>query len=74
MRQAYRYLASMHENCNLLISTVENTGAVMREARDLEDQIETESAKKMDENLRRIAKDYGAVKTENDAMIKQLKG
>lgn len=74
VRQAYRYLAAMHENCNLLISTVESTGAIMREARDLEDQIETESAKKMDDNLKRIAKDYSAVKKENDSLIKQLKG
>ncbi|CAH3173149.1 unnamed protein product, partial [Porites evermanni] len=37
-RKAYKYLASLHENCKELINSVEETGLILREIRDLEDQ------------------------------------
>ncbi|CAB4015748.1 coiled-coil domain-containing 22 homolog, partial [Paramuricea clavata] len=37
-RKAYRYLASLHENCEELVKCVEETGVIMREIRDLEEQ------------------------------------
>ena len=38
VRKCYRFLANLHEACNTLIETVERSGAVQREIRDLEDQ------------------------------------
>jgi hypothetical protein len=39
VRKCYRFLANLHEACNTLIETVERSGAVQREIRDLEDQV-----------------------------------
>ncbi|PIK59865.1 putative coiled-coil domain-containing protein [Apostichopus japonicus] len=38
VRKAYKFLASLHESFDQLIKTVEDTGSIMREIRDLEDQ------------------------------------
>ncbi|XP_014674307.1 PREDICTED: coiled-coil domain-containing protein 22 homolog [Priapulus caudatus] len=73
VRKAYKYLASLHENCSQLIKTVEDTGVIMREIRDLEDQIESESNKRTLANLQRIQADYHEMKKENAALMSQLK-
>ncbi|MEQ2268255.1 Coiled-coil domain-containing protein 22, partial [Xenotaenia resolanae] len=39
VRKSYKYLAALHENCNLLIQTIEDTGTILREIRDLEEQV-----------------------------------
>uniref|UniRef100_A0A8D3BPM0 Coiled-coil domain-containing protein 22 n=1 Tax=Scophthalmus maximus TaxID=52904 RepID=A0A8D3BPM0_SCOMX len=38
VRKSYKYLAALHENCNQLIQTIEETGTILREIRDLEEQ------------------------------------
>lgn len=73
IRKAYKYLAALHENCNLLIKTVEDTGGILREIRDLEDQLESESNKKIVANLERIMADYQQMKKENSTLLSQLK-
>ncbi|XP_063038221.1 coiled-coil domain-containing protein 22, partial [Melospiza melodia melodia] len=47
VRKAYKYLAALHENCAQLIRTIEDTGTIQREIRDLEEQIEVESSSKL---------------------------
>ncbi|XP_045203989.2 coiled-coil domain-containing protein 22 homolog [Mercenaria mercenaria] len=74
VKKAYRYLAALHESCELLIKTVEETGVIMREIRELEDQTETESNKKVLANLEKITADYQQMKKENDAIVKKIKG
>lgn len=74
VKKAYRYLAALHENCELLVKTVEETGVIMREIRDLEDQIDNESKKKVLANLEKITQDYQQMKKENDSMVKKIKG
>ncbi|EEC09626.1 coiled-coil domain-containing protein, putative [Ixodes scapularis] len=74
VRRAYKYLASVHENSNQLLQAVEETGSIMREMRDLEDQIEQESQKKVVANLERITADYKQMKQENASLLAQLKG
>uniref|UniRef100_A0A8C3UTN0 Coiled-coil domain-containing protein 22 n=1 Tax=Catharus ustulatus TaxID=91951 RepID=A0A8C3UTN0_CATUS len=39
VRKAYKYLAALHENCAQLIQTIEDTGTIQREIRDLEEQV-----------------------------------
>ncbi|XP_050417021.2 coiled-coil domain-containing protein 22 homolog [Patella vulgata] len=73
VKKAYRFLAALHENCELLISTVEETGVIMREIRDLEDQIENESGKKVLANLEKITQDYQEMKKENSVLMSKLK-
>lgn len=38
-RKAYKLLATLHSDCNELVSLVEETGATVREIRDLEEQV-----------------------------------
>ncbi|KAL5012891.1 hypothetical protein ScPMuIL_011442 [Solemya velum] len=73
VKKAYRFLAALHENCELLIRTVEDTGIILREIRELEDQIENESNKKVLSNLEKITADYREMRKENAALIAKLK-
>ncbi|NP_001083358.1 coiled-coil domain-containing protein 22 [Xenopus laevis] len=69
VRKAYKYLAALHENCSQLIQTIEDTGTILREIRDLEEQIETETTKKTLSNLQKILEDYRAIKQENAQLL-----
>ncbi|XP_020832097.1 coiled-coil domain-containing protein 22 isoform X2 [Phascolarctos cinereus] len=69
VRKAYKYLAALHENCSQLIQTIEDTGTILREVRDLEEQIETETGKKTLSNLDKILEDYKAVRQENAGLL-----
>ncbi|KAH9495231.1 hypothetical protein Btru_015787 [Bulinus truncatus] len=42
VKKAYRFLAALHENFEQLIKTVEDTGVVMREIKDLEEQTDVQ--------------------------------
>lgn len=72
-RKAYRYLASLHESCEELAKCVEETGVIMREIQDLEDQIDNENEKDTASNLEKISKDYKTMKEENAVLLKKLK-
>ncbi|XP_072171444.1 coiled-coil domain-containing protein 22 homolog [Diadema setosum] len=74
VRKAYKYLAALHESFDQLIKTVEETGTILREIRELEDQIDSESGKKTVANLEKISTDYKQMKQENAALIAKLKG
>lgn len=71
-RKAYKLLAMLHSDCNELVSLVEETGATIREIRDLEEQIDSESAKNVGANLERITADLKQMKQETAALTAQL--
>ncbi|XP_041952855.1 coiled-coil domain-containing protein 22 [Alosa sapidissima] len=73
VRKSYKYLAALHENCTQLIQTIEDTGTIMREIRDLEEQIETENSKKTITNLEKILEDYKAIRQENSTLAAKIK-
>lgn len=73
VRKSYKYLAALHENCNQLIQTIEDTGTILREIRDLEEQIETENCNKTVTNLERILEDYKAIRQENSALAAKVR-
>ncbi|XP_015255609.1 PREDICTED: coiled-coil domain-containing protein 22 isoform X1 [Cyprinodon variegatus] len=73
VRKSYKYLAALQENCNQLIQTIEDTGTILREIRDLEEQIETENCNKTVTNLERILDDYRAIRLENSALAAKVK-
>ncbi|KAG7519250.1 hypothetical protein JOB18_004693 [Solea senegalensis] len=73
VRKAYKYLAALHDNCNQLIQTIEETGTILREIRDLEEQIETENGNKTIANLERILEDYKAIRQENAALAAKVR-
>lgn len=73
VRKSYKYLAALHENCSQLIQTIEDTGTILREIRDLEEQIETENSNKTVSNLERILDDYKAIRQENSALAAKVR-
>ncbi|XP_034733750.1 coiled-coil domain-containing protein 22 [Etheostoma cragini] len=73
VRKSYKYLAALHENCSQLIQTIEDTGTILREIRDLEEQIETENSSKTVANLERILEDYKAMRQENSALAAKVR-
>uniref|UniRef100_A0A673G1B9 Coiled-coil domain-containing protein 22 n=1 Tax=Sinocyclocheilus rhinocerous TaxID=307959 RepID=A0A673G1B9_9TELE len=73
VRKSYKYLAALHENCTQLIQTIEDTGTIMREIRDLEEQIETENGKRTVSNLEKILEDYKAIRQENSALAAKIR-
>lgn len=73
VRKSYKHLAALHENCNQLIQTIEDTGSILREIRDLEEQIESENGNKIVANLERILEDYKAIKQENSMLAAKFR-
>lgn len=73
IRRAYKFLAALHENCSQLVLIVEETGAIAREIREIEDQIEQENQKKVAATLERITSDYKQMQQENASLLTQLK-
>uniref|UniRef100_A0A672PGF6 Coiled-coil domain-containing protein 22 n=1 Tax=Sinocyclocheilus grahami TaxID=75366 RepID=A0A672PGF6_SINGR len=73
VRKSYKYLAALHENCTKLIQTIEDTGTILREIRDLEEQIETENGKRTVSNLEKILEDYKAIRQENSALAEKIR-
>ncbi|KAI2661699.1 Coiled-coil domain-containing protein 22 [Labeo rohita] len=61
------------KNCTQLIQTIEDTGTIMREIRDLEEQIETENGKRTVSNLEKILEDYKAIRQENSALAAKIR-
>lgn len=55
------------------MTSLEGTGSVLREIRELEEQVEAEQKKNMEKNLSRITNDLKMIKTENQGMIQSLK-
>lgn len=73
VRRAYKSLAALHENCSQLVQIVEDTGSIVREIREIEDQIEQENQKKVAATLERITLDYKQMQQENATLLVQLK-
>lgn len=71
-RKAYKLLATLHSDCSELVTLVEETGATVREIRDLEEQIDSESTKNVGANLERITADLKQMKQETAILTTQL--
>ena len=57
-----------------LVLTVEETGQIMRETRDLEEQVDNINEDEIHQNLTKISNDLTQIKEENSEMIAKLKG
>ncbi|XP_065829154.1 coiled-coil domain-containing protein 22 homolog [Oscarella lobularis] len=73
-RTAYKHLAKLHETCGGIVTSVIETGTVLREIRELEEQIETERQKSVTASLQRITDDLKQMKQENSALVAKIKG
>lgn len=56
-KKIYKLLATLHSDCSDLVTLVQETGAVLREMRDVEDQIENEKSRNIAKNLEKITSD-----------------
>ncbi|XP_058129345.1 coiled-coil domain-containing protein 22 homolog [Anopheles ziemanni] len=56
-KRAYILLVALHTECSELVGLVQETGAIKREVRELEDQIENEKDRNVVANLAQIGRD-----------------
>ncbi|XP_054266958.1 coiled-coil domain-containing protein 22-like [Macrosteles quadrilineatus] len=71
-RKIYKLLMQLHSECRQVVEMIEETGATVREIRDLEEQIEVERAKDTASKLERISADLRQMKQESTALRAQL--
>lgn len=64
-KKSYKLLATLHSDCNELITLVQDTGAIQREIRELEEQIDSEKTKNVASNLERITADLKQMEKES---------
>ncbi|KAF6199768.1 hypothetical protein GE061_006066 [Apolygus lucorum] len=72
-KKAYKHLATLHTDCSDIVRMVMETGTIEREIRDLQEQVENESSKKVGDNLERISADLRLLREENVTLTRQLK-
>jgi len=71
-KQAYKYLVTLHEDFGKVVSMVEETGHVNRDAKDLEVQIELITSRNTNLNMERISNDLKAVRAENKVLTEKV--
>lgn len=69
---AYKLLATLHTDCKSLVETVEATGSAVRESRELEDQIQQESNKRIADSLARVKRDLDSMKIDSAELIRLI--
>lgn len=72
-KKAYKLLVTLHSDCAELMALVQETGAVKREIRDLEDQIETERGRNTAANLAQICRDLAEMQSESQRLEESLR-
>ncbi|XP_050426844.1 coiled-coil domain-containing protein 22 [Adelges cooleyi] len=72
IRKCYKLLAAIHANSSSIVQSVKQTGAIRREIKDLEEQIECENARHATTNIQKLKKDMELVQNEQTMMIKKL--
>lgn len=68
-RRCYKLLNAMRESCDQIMSGVEDTGAIRREAMRLEELLEKEQTKMISSNLVRIQADLKQIQIENGKLL-----
>lgn len=72
-KKAYKLLVTLHSDCAELMALVQETGAVKREIRDLEDQIENERGRNTAANLAQICRDLAEMQAESQRLEESLR-
>lgn len=72
-KKAYKLLVTLHSDCAELMALVQETGAVKREIRDLEDQIENERGRNTVANLAQISRDLAEMQAESQRLEESLR-
>lgn len=72
-KRAYKLLVTLHSDCEELIKLVQDTGAIKREMRDLEDQIESEKSRNTAANLDQITHDLTEMQSESQRLEESIR-
>ncbi|XP_008475186.1 coiled-coil domain-containing protein 22 homolog [Diaphorina citri] len=72
-RKAYKYLVTLHTDCNDIVKVVTEIGNLKKEMKNLEEQIDLLCSKNIGENLLQIQKDIQHMKSESTALVNQMK-
>ncbi|XP_058055405.1 coiled-coil domain-containing protein 22 homolog [Anopheles bellator] len=72
-KRAYILLVALHTECSELVALVQETGAIKREVRELEDQIESEKDRNLVANLAQIEQDLGEMQRESRRLEEALR-
>ncbi|XP_066257152.1 coiled-coil domain-containing protein 22 homolog [Euwallacea similis] len=68
-RRAYKYLAALREECDGILQAVSDMGQSERELRNLEEQIEIEKSKNVNEKLEKVQSDLTEIKKEIQLLL-----
>lgn len=71
-RRAYKYLVTLHTDCNDIVKVVTEIGTLKKEMKNLEEQIDTLCSKNIGENLLQIQKDIQHMKNESSNLSQKL--
>ncbi|CAH1959136.1 unnamed protein product [Acanthoscelides obtectus] len=68
-RKAYKLLASLRDECSLILRAVTELGQTERESRNLYEQIETEKSKEISLKLERVTSDLAQIEKETHTLV-----
>ncbi|XP_045480720.1 coiled-coil domain-containing protein 22 homolog [Harmonia axyridis] len=71
-KKAYKLLVSLHSECGEIVKIISDIGFVERECRNLQEQLDIESAKQISVKLMRVTEDLEKIKEENSNLQKQV--
>lgn len=63
-------MAALRDECNAVLKTITDLGLTERETRNLQEQIETESAKEIAIKLEQVTKDIEEIRKESQILMK----
>lgn len=63
-------MAALRDECNAVLKTITDLGLTERETRNLQEQIETESAKEIAVKLEQVTKDIEEIRKETQTLMK----
>lgn len=71
----YWYLSppSAHADCGELAKSIQDTGKISREIRDLEEQIDSAKTRNTAANLQQVSKDLEEMTSENRKLFEQIR-
>lgn len=72
LRKSYKHLANLHKDCSELVKYIQESGGIVRETRDIEEQIETEKMRNVSANLERVSADLEQMQNENSQLREKI--
>jgi len=72
VRRIYKSLASLHGDCGEILRLVKESGALVRDIKDLEEQVETRQRQDTAAKLRQLTADLEQMRLENQQLQRQI--